>query len=104
MRDDVEKLRKKAAITYRKAVQQKHREIVKEEPQDVEMNDITSDIPNDTNAEDERMEEEENDLDVICNFFAYGGGDEQNGGGNEDALWTQLSNKARIVSVCFLRH
>ena len=82
-------------------MQRKHPEIVKEELQDTALNGTTFDVQNNTNAEEERMEEEESDLDVICNFFAFGGGDEQNAGENEDALWTRLSNKVRIVSSGF---
>ncbi|KAF8350119.1 hypothetical protein F5887DRAFT_1070332 [Amanita rubescens] len=91
MRDDVEKLRKKAAIAYRKAMQQKHPEVVKEEPRDADLNGTTFDASN-TNAEEERRREEEEDLDVVCNFFAYGGGDEQIVGESEDAVWTRLGS------------
>lgn len=82
-------------------MQRKHPEVVKEELQDTALNGTTFDVQKNTNAEEARMEDEESDLDVICNFFAFGGGDEQNTGENEDALWTQLSNKVRIVSPCF---
>ena len=101
MREDVDKLRRKAAFAYRKATHRQRPEVVKEELQDTALNGTTFDVQKNKNAEEERMEEEEHDLDVICNFFAFGGGDEQNADENEDTLWTQLSNKVRIVSPCF---
>ncbi len=100
MRDDVEKLKKKAAIAYRKAMQQRHPEVVKEEPRDADLNGTTFDASN-TNAEEERRGEEEEDLDAICNFFAYGGGDEQIVGESEDAVWARLGSNVSIISSYF---
>jgi hypothetical protein len=101
MRDDVEKIKKKAAIAHRKAMQQKHPEIVKEEPRDADLNGTTFDVPSNTNAEEERRQEEEEDLHVICNFFAYGGGDEQIVGESEDTVWARLSSNVSIVPSYF---
>ncbi|KAK2461962.1 hypothetical protein APHAL10511_006425 [Amanita phalloides] len=90
MRDDIEKIRKKATIAYRKAMEHKHPEIVKEEPQDMDLNGTGANVA----GENEVKKDVEEDLDIICNFFAYGGGDEQNDGGDQDTIWARLSSKA----------
>ncbi|KAF8632545.1 hypothetical protein AX15_001760 [Amanita polypyramis BW_CC] len=98
-RDEVDKLRKKAAIAYKKSFDLTQPAHAEEKSCDANMNGVEIDIPGPVNMEEVRKKEEEDDLNTICNFFAFGGGDGQVDNSDQDALWARLSSKATCITA-----
>ncbi|KAF8640628.1 hypothetical protein AX17_000288 [Amanita inopinata Kibby_2008] len=92
VKSEIEQMRKRAATDQKKSLNAKQTHYVKEEPQDTVMFDEPHGTLTAENLEETRGREEE-DLTVICDFFAYGGGDEQDDVNDTEALWNRLSNK-----------
>jgi len=49
--------------------------------------------------EADRRRDEEEDLNILCDFFAYGGGDEQDDGTDQEQLWGRLASKAKCKTA-----
>ena len=99
MREEVDVIRKKAGIAYRKALSdQKNSPVVKEEPQDLNLDELGFGNPSQTDADANRRRDEEEDLDIICDFFVYGG-DDQDDGADQEQIWRRLASKVSINSA-----
>ncbi|KIL70896.1 hypothetical protein M378DRAFT_498894 [Amanita muscaria Koide BX008] len=86
IKEEVEDLRKQATAAHRKSLKQ----IVKEEPLEIGLDQVAADH---SDADDIKKMNEENDLNAIVSFFAYGGGDEKDEGAGQEELWQRLSSK-----------
>lgn len=93
MKEEVEDIRKQATVAHRKSLKQKQEQIVKEEPLEIELDQVAADRSGQFDTDDIKKMNEEDDLNAIVSFFAYGGGDEKDEGAGQEELWQRLSSK-----------
>lgn len=101
IRDDIDALRKRASIAFRKAQSQKEwqsqtpaplkspkfNDFDSEEPS----NEVVPSSPTPTAPPQDIDQSKEQDLRIVANYFAFGGGDEE--GQEPSAIWARLTSQ-----------